>query len=61
MTPLGCRGKRFPLPNTYRTVLAEFCALQDPMGRDSLGIMAQVLPQPESALAAQKEATHVVP
>ena len=57
MTPLVRRGKRFPLPNTYRTVLAEFCALQDPMGRDSLGIMAQVLLQPKTALAVQKEDT----
>ena len=37
-----CRGKRFPLPNTYRTILEEHLALQDLVGRDALGIMAQV-------------------
>ncbi|KAK9824802.1 hypothetical protein WJX74_009932 [Apatococcus lobatus] len=34
-------GKRFALPNTYRKVLSEFCALQDYVGRDSLAIMSQ--------------------
>lgn len=40
--PAACRGKRFALPNTYRKVLSEFCALQDYVGRDALAIMAQV-------------------
>ena len=42
--PVHCRGKRFPLPNTYRTILAEHCALQVPVGRDALSILSAVSP-----------------
>ena len=37
-------GKRFPLPNTYCTVLGRYCELQDPIDARSLSIMAQVRP-----------------
>ena len=35
-------GKRFPLPNTYRTILNRHCELQDPIDARSLSILAQV-------------------
>ena len=40
---IGKEGrKRFPLPNTYRTILNRHCELQDPIDARSLSILAQV-------------------
>lgn len=49
----AAKAAKIPLPNTFRRVLAEHLALQDPITQSALPLLAKVSDTPESEVTTR--------